>query len=178
MNVKTLCLGFLSLKDATGYEIKKDVEDGLFSHFIEASFGSIYPSLNQLAAEGLVTVREQEQTGKPDKKVYAITDAGRMALTKALCVLPAKDKFKSEFMFQMLLKDAISPEMVLLAIDKQLSDLREDLSSLAECRSEEPQSEGGAFIADYGEAVLTASVTCLEQKRVEIVRHMAAQAAE
>ena len=74
MNVRTLCLGILSLQEASGYEIKKDVEDGLFSHFIDASFGSIYPALTQLAAEGYVTVREEEQTGKPDKKVYAITD--------------------------------------------------------------------------------------------------------
>ena len=83
MNVRTLCLGILSLQEASGYEIKKDVEDGLFSHFIEASFGSIYPALTQLASEGYVTVREEEQTGKPDKKVYAITDAGRNALAKA-----------------------------------------------------------------------------------------------
>ena len=76
MNVRTLCLGILSLQEASGYEIKKDVEDGLFSHFIDASFGSIYPALTQLAAEGYVTVREEEQTGKPDKKVYAITDSG------------------------------------------------------------------------------------------------------
>ena len=65
------------LEEASGYEIKKDIEEGLFSHFIDASFGSIYPALTQLAAEGLLTVRAEEQTGKPDKKVYAITEAGR-----------------------------------------------------------------------------------------------------
>ena len=41
MNVKTLCLGFLSTREATGYEIKKEFEEGFFSHFIEASYGSI-----------------------------------------------------------------------------------------------------------------------------------------
>jgi PadR family transcriptional regulator, regulatory protein AphA len=178
MNVKTLCLGVLSLKEATGYEIKKDVEDGLFSHFIEASFGSIYPALNQLAAEGLVTVREQEQSGKPDKKIYAITEGGRAALTRSICVLPAKDKYKSEFLFQMLLQDMMSPDIVLLAIDKQLADLREDLSCIEECMLDIESSAGRAFVAGYGEAVLTASVTYLEQKKAEIARQMAAQAAE
>ena len=66
MNVRSLCLGILSTGEASGYEIKKDIEEGMFSHFIDASFGSIYPALTQLAGEGLVTVREQEQTGKPD----------------------------------------------------------------------------------------------------------------
>ena len=40
MNVRTLCLGVLSLGEATGYEIKKLLESR-FSHFYDASFGSI-----------------------------------------------------------------------------------------------------------------------------------------
>ena len=178
MNVRTLCLGILSLQEASGYEIKKDVEDGLFSHFIDASFGSIYPALTQLAGEGYVTVREEEQTGKPDKKVYAITEAGRNALAKAISVSPAKDKYKSEFLFQMLLQDYLSPEMMLVAIQKQLDDLNEDLGRIAECSHEAPIGHGSHFVADYGNAVLTAGVKCLEYKKAELLQQMAARAAE
>ncbi len=178
MNVRTLCLGILSLQEASGYEIKKDVEDGLFSHFIDASFGSIYPALTQLAAEGYVTVREEEQTGKPDKKVYAITEAGKSALARAISVSPAKDKYKSEFLFQMLLQDYLSPEMMLVAIQKQLDDLNEDLARIAECSQEPPFGHGSHFVADYGNAVLTAGVTCLEDKKAELLQQMAARAAE
>ncbi len=178
MNVRTLCLGILSLQEASGYEIKKDVEDGLFSHFIDASFGSIYPALTQLAAEGYVTVREEEQTGKPDKKVYAITDSGRNALARAISVSPAKDKYKSEFLFQMLLQDYLSPEMMLVAIQKQLDDLNEDLGRIAECSHEAPIGHGSHFVADYGNAVLTAGVKCLEYKKTELLRQMAARTAE
>lgn len=178
MNVRTLCLGILSLQEASGYEIKKDVEDGLFSHFIDASFGSIYPALTQLAAEGYVTVREEEQTGKPDKKVYAITDSGRNALARAISVSPAKDKYKSEFLFQMLLQDYLSPEMMLVAIQKQLNDLNEDLGRIAECSHEAPIGHGSHFVAGYGNAVLTAGVKCLEYKKAELLQQMAARAAE
>jgi DNA-binding PadR family transcriptional regulator len=178
MNVRTLCLGILSLQEASGYEIKKDVEDGLFSHFIEASFGSIYPALIQLAAEGYVTVREEEQTGKPDKKVYAITEAGKNALAKAISVSPAKDKYKSEFLFQMLLQDYLSPEMMLVAIQKQLDDLNEDLGRIAECGHQGPREQGSHFVADYGNAVLTAGVKCLEYKKAELLQQIAARAAE
>ena len=178
MNVRTLCLGILSLSEASGYEIKKDVEDGLFSHFIEASFGSIYPALTQLAAEGYVTVREEEQTGKPDKKVYSITEAGKNALAKAISVSPVKDKYKSEFLFQMLLQDYLSPDVMLAAIQKQLDDLNEDLGHIAECSQDQSRGMGAGFVADYGRAVLTAGVKCLEYKKAEILEHMAAQAAE
>jgi DNA-binding PadR family transcriptional regulator len=178
MNVRTLCLGILSLQEASGYEIKTDVEDGLFSHFIDASFGSIYPALTQLAAEGYVTVREEEQTGKPDKKVYAITEAGRNALARAISVSPAKDKYKSEFLFQMLLQEYLSPEIMLVAIQKQLDDLNEDLGRIAECSHEAPIGHGSHFVADYGNAVLTAGVKCLEYKKAELLQQMAARAAE
>lgn len=178
MNVRTLCLGVLALGEASGYEIKKDIEEGLFSHFIDASYGSIYPALTQLAGEGLVTVRAEEQTGKPDKKVYAITEAGRAALAKWISVTHRRDKYRSEFLFQMLLQEFISPEVMQAAIDKQLDDLKEDLERIAECRCSAEQPVGARFVADYGEAVLTAAVKVLMEKRAELLRPRTAQAAE
>jgi len=178
MNVRTLCLGVLTVGEASGYEIKKDIEEGHFSHFIDASYGSIYPALTQLHAEGLLTVRAEEQTGKPDKKVYAITEAGRQALTKAVSDVPAKDKFKSEFLFQMLMQPLLSPGAMLNAIDKQLRDLNEDLARIAECQRKEESHPGGQFVAGYGQAVLTAAVIYLEQKKAELLRQIPAAAAE
>ena len=93
MNVRTLCLGVLSSGEASGYEIKKEIEEGLFSHFIDASYGSIYPALTQLAGEGLVTVRAEEQSGKPDKKVYAVTPKGLDTLARSISVIPGRDKY-------------------------------------------------------------------------------------
>jgi PadR family transcriptional regulator, regulatory protein AphA len=178
MNVRTLCLGILSVGEASGYEIKKDIEEGMFSHFIEASYGSIYPALTQLAGEGLVTVRAEEQTGKPDKKVYAITDKGRASLAKSIAVLPAHDKYRSEFLFQMLLQQYISPETMLAAMDKQLADLKEDLARIAQCKCAEQPHAGAQFVADYGQAVLTAAVNVLIEKKAELLRQKPAQAAE
>jgi PadR family transcriptional regulator, regulatory protein AphA len=178
LNVRTLCLGYLSLREATGYEIKKDFEDGLFCHFMEASYGSIYPALNQLAVEGMVTVREEEQSGRPDKKVYAIATPGLAALRKALGVLPAQDKYKSEFLFIMLLQHHITPEHRIAAIEKQLSDLRADLGNIDECRRESGENPASNFVMGYGEAVLTAGVTYLEHKLAEMLAVNAKMAAE
>ncbi len=178
MNVRTLCLGVLSAGEASGYEIKKEIEEGLFSHFIEASFGSIYPALTQLAGEGLVTVRAEEQYGKPDKKVYAITPSGRDALARAISVVPARDKYKSEFLFQMLLQEFISRDVMLVAIDKQLTELKGELARIAECRTAASGHAGAEFVSDYGEAVLSAGVKVLTDKKTQLLRAMAPQAAE
>jgi PadR family transcriptional regulator, regulatory protein AphA len=178
MNVRTLCLGILAARPASGYEIKKDIEEGMFSHFIEASYGSIYPALTQLLNEGKLTVHAEEQSGKPDKKVYAITEDGHRALAAAVSVVPATDKFKSEFLFEMLLQEYLPAGHMLIAIDKQLGDLRADLDRIAACRLESCDMPGPAFVLDYGEAVLTASVSCLLQKRGELVAARTVLAAE
>jgi PadR family transcriptional regulator AphA len=178
MNVRILCLGVLSAGEASGYEIKKEIEEGLFSHFIEASFGSIYPALTQLAGDGLVTVRAEEQSGKPDKKVYAITPEGRKALARAIAVVPGRDKYKSEFLFQMLLQQFLTPEVMLAAIDKQLTDLKADLARIGECNCAEQPHAGARFVADYGKAVLTAAIEVLTQKKAELAGASASQAAE
>jgi PadR family transcriptional regulator, regulatory protein AphA len=164
MNVKTLCLGILSLHEASGYEIKKEIEEGLFSHFIDASFGSIYPALTQLNAEGMVSLRAEEQTSRPDKKVYAITAAGKESLAKSIVVIPARDKYKSEFLFEMLFQEFLPPEFMRLAIEKQLTDLKEDMKRIDECRVEDCVTAGSTFVTDYGEAVLGAAIKFLEIK--------------
>lgn len=170
MNIRTLCLGVLSFNEASGYEIKKEIEDGLFSHFIDASFGSIYPALTLLNAEGLVTLRAEEQTGRPDKKVYAITDAGHAALAKSLSVVPARDKYKSEFLFEMLLQHYLSPSHIIVALEKQLADLNIDLTQMNECKADPQQQRipGCDFVMGYGEAVLTAGVSYIELKLTEL----------
>jgi PadR family transcriptional regulator, regulatory protein AphA len=179
MNIRTLCLGILSFQEASGYEIKKDIEDGLFSHFIDASFGSIYPALTMLNAEGLVSLRAEEQTGRPDKKVYAITDAGHAALAKALSVVPARDKYKSEFLFEMLMQHYLEPGHIIVALEKQLADLHQDLSQMSECKADPEQQKipGCEFVLGYGEAVLTAGVRYIELKLADL-KTQALKAAE
>lgn len=164
MNIRTLCLGILTVTEASGYEIKKEIEEGMFSHFIEASYGSIYPALNQLHTEGLVTVRAEEQSGRPDKKVYAITDLGREAMAKGIAVIPARDKYKSEFLFEMLFQDMLPQAHVHLAILKQLNDLKQDLANIADCKAEGVRNAGCEFVMGYGEAVLSAGTKFLEEK--------------
>ena len=78
----------------------------------------------------------------------------------------------------MLLQQFITPSLMLAAIDKQIADLTGDLARIADCKCSEQPLAGSQFVADYGHAVLTASVNCLEQKRAELVRRIGAQAAE
>ena len=119
MNVKTLCLGILSFGDTTGYDIKKMSVDGAMSHFIDASYGSIYPALDRLTKDGLITCREEQQAGKPDRKVSSITERGRAALLEAMQGKPGADRFHAEFLFVTMFACLLDRECVTRAMDNR-----------------------------------------------------------
>ncbi|MDH5750059.1 MAG: PadR family transcriptional regulator, partial [Rhodospirillales bacterium] len=130
MDIKTLCLGALTLGDATGYEIKKQFEEGPFSYFHQASFGSIYPSLGQLSEEGLVTCTKMPQDSRPDKKVYSITPQGVEALKRALRKNPSQDKIRSEYMTMFFLADFLEEDHLREIYDDYLAYYRSNVECL------------------------------------------------
>ncbi|MGF1760109.1 PadR family transcriptional regulator [Photobacterium sagamiensis] len=79
MSLPHVILTALSNRDATGYDITKE-----FSHrvgnFWKSSHQQVYQVLNKMAGSGLVTCQLEPQEGKPDRKVYSITDLGCQAL--------------------------------------------------------------------------------------------------
>ncbi len=122
MNVRTLCLALLAHGEATGYDLKKRWTDGPFAHFVDASFGSIYPALARLEEEGLVTCREEAQPGKPARKVYSITPAGQASFVAAMSQPPGPDIFRSSFGVVAMCAPFLSAEVVRRAIDERVAE--------------------------------------------------------
>jgi len=167
MNVRTICLAILSGGDATGYEIRKQSTEGHFSFFVDASYGAIYPALARLEEEGLVTCSAEAQAGKPSRKVYSITEAGRLAFIEALSVLPEPDTFRSQFLLIAKYAELLEPEQVRMAIDRRIAALREKLD-LIENLCCEFASPGAKWTANYGVTLHKASIAYLEEHRDEL----------
>ena len=98
MNVRTICLAILYDEDATGYEIRKMSTEGDYSYFVDASYGAIYPALQKLEADALVTSRVEQQDGKPAKKIYSITQTGRREFINSRFEQLGEDEYRSEFL--------------------------------------------------------------------------------
>ena len=179
MDVRTICLAILTRGDATGYEIKKLFEEGGYGHFVEASFGSIYPALSRLTEEGLVSVRAEAQEKRPDRKVYTLTEAGRRSVTVALMKPLAEDKHRSPFLFAMLFSHLLPPDHVLSLIDDYIRQGEEKLRHL-EAVEAEAGTAGERFAVGYGRAVYRAMLDFLQDHRGEFEarREAAARAAE
>jgi len=87
--LKYALLGFLNYGDMTGYELKQ-IMDTSTQNFWHAKQSQIYMTLKKLEEKDLVVSEIEPQEGRPDRRVYALTDAGREDL-QAWVATPATD---------------------------------------------------------------------------------------
>lgn len=163
MDVRTFCLGVLTMGDASGYEIKKRLE-GPFQHFYDASFGSIYPALNRLQDEGLVTCTHEAQSKRPDKKVYALTPEGRLAFIRELSSDPGQDRVRSEFLVLMMFAELLPLRHVSKVIDDRIAALTAIVEQISgqECAESSPSHR---FVRGYGLAMYRTAIDYLNENR-------------
>lgn len=80
-------LGLLNYSDMTGYEILETFRDSL-NHFWNAQKSQVYRELTTLEKSRYINGEWVEQIGKPNKKIYSITDEGRSELLEWLANEP------------------------------------------------------------------------------------------
>ena len=85
---------------ASGLELAKRFSRSI-GFFWQATHQQIYRVLARMDADGWVTVTEVAQTGKPDKKVYDVSPAGRAALAAWLAEPTPMEPLRSELAVKM-----------------------------------------------------------------------------
>lgn len=113
-------LGALTSRDWSAYELAEQVGKGL-SDLWSGEVRQRYEAPKRLAELGLVTARTEPGDTKRPRTVYAITDAGREALTEWLATPPRPLAIQFEGMVRLLVADQGSIE-----------DLRQNLQAVAE----------------------------------------------
>lgn len=154
MNVRTLCLSILYEGEATGYEIRRLCVEGECSYFIEASFGSIYPALTRLEEDGMVTSRTEQQPGKPAKKVYSITQAGRAAFAEALAEPLGDDMFRSPFLLFARFAHILPRGLVEARAEEFLEKLIDSHGQLEQAYAARSSNAGDTWVINYGRAMM------------------------
>lgn len=154
MNVRTLCLSILYEGEATGYEIRRLCVEGECSYFVEASFGSIYPALAKLEDDKLVTSRTEQQTGKPAKKVYSITEAGRAAFAEELSGPLGDDLFRSPFLLFARYAHILPRDLVETRANEFLQRTIDSHSKLEDALSARTSNAGDKWVINYGRAIM------------------------
>ncbi|MEX0860411.1 MAG: PadR family transcriptional regulator [Cucumibacter sp.] len=163
MNVRSICLAILYEGETTGYEIRKLSTDGEYAYFVEASYGSIYPALSRLEEEKLVTSRIEQQDGKPARKVYSITEAGRRAFIDTLFNNIGDDVFRCEFLMFARFANELPADLVERRISERISMLGEHIVSLEEL--------GAKRTTNTERWVLGVGLASLNQHRDYLIKH-------
>ncbi|MCB0085502.1 MAG: PadR family transcriptional regulator [Caldilineaceae bacterium] len=93
-------LGMLSYGSMSGYDIRHFFEG--IAGFWSESYGQIYPNLNALAQEGLVTKVVEERAKGPTRHIYTITEEGRWALRQWLQQPAEPVKERNELLLKLI----------------------------------------------------------------------------
>jgi DNA-binding PadR family transcriptional regulator len=101
-------LGQLASGPSSGYEIKARLEAGA-AQFWHASYSQIYAELRRLEELGYASEERVVQDGRPNKRVYTITDDGRAALREWLGEPWGLAHLRDESLVKMTLADALLP---------------------------------------------------------------------
>lgn len=90
----------LSERPAAGLELARRFDRSI-GFFWSATHQQIYKVLRRMETDGWVTARTVEQTGRPEKREYTVTDHGHQALSDWISTTTPRAGFRSEIAVKM-----------------------------------------------------------------------------
>lgn len=99
---KYALLGVLNLMSGSGYDIKKFCDSSI-GFFWNENYGHIYPMLQKMEKEELVTKRVEQTEKKPSKNIYSITEKGKEELEQWLKLPIETEKVRSELLLKIFM---------------------------------------------------------------------------
>ena len=126
-------LGFLEYRPMSGYDLKKHFDRSV-AHFWSATQSHIYKSLENLENEGLVSSQVIQQEGKPNRKQYQITDAGRTELRRWVSTPLPVEGPRSAWLIQVFFAHDLVNEEIAGLFEKRIESLRTYLSQLQDAQ--------------------------------------------
>ncbi len=116
-------LGMLTAAPMTGYGLRKAIE-GSVGHFWQESYGQLYPTLRQLAAEGLIEGRATRGGPGRGGATYHLTGRGRSVLATWLEVPPVLEPERNEILLKVFFAGAVPPEVTARNLESVAAALR------------------------------------------------------
>ncbi|MTE13680.1 PadR family transcriptional regulator [Nocardia aurantiaca] len=109
MALRNAVLAALLEGEASGYDLAKGF-DASVANFWMATPQQLYKELDRMAAEGLIQTRVVQQERRPNKRLHAITPAGRAALHEFIDAPAKPTAIRDEMMVKVqAMTDADAP---------------------------------------------------------------------
>ncbi|MEV7005646.1 PadR family transcriptional regulator [Streptosporangium sp. NPDC051022] len=150
MSLRIALLGLLTAAGpASGYDLTKLFESSI-SNAWQARHSQIYPELNKMAADGLVTVEEEGPRGR---KTYTITEEGSRELRAWLLTKAPSRLYRSEGALRAFLLPMLEPDeaVALLRAEVTAYETRlAELETIHAAKSSQKKSDFGVYALDLG----------------------------
>ena len=163
VSARYLILGLLAQQARSAYGIKRLVRD-LNWLVGSPSFGTLYPALQTLRQEGLVTVdHASHQDGLP-KKIYNVTQAGREALQEWIDRPIAPEPSLKTFVMRLILADSLSQAGLVSLLHQRRAQVTSNLAALEDTTETQDKAIdlGQRLTLGYGSTVARAELTWLK----------------
>ncbi len=131
MSLPHAILGFLDYQPMSGYDLKKYFDQSV-THFWSATQSHIYKALEDLEEREMVESQVIQQDGKPNRKQYKITDAGRTELRRWVSTpLPVESR-REAWLIQVFFAHNLDNEEIASLFENRIERLR---ASLSQCQT-------------------------------------------
>lgn len=135
MSLEYAILGFLNYGPLSGYDLKK-VFDNTVQHFWTADQSQIYRTLSRLTERGWAEIEVIEQTERPDRKVYHITQIGRDELLLWLAGPTPESVSRSAALIQVFFFGQMEDEVIQKKFEVYAHTMRGVLNRYEELKGE------------------------------------------
>jgi DNA-binding PadR family transcriptional regulator len=137
VSLRAAILGFLAIEPTSGYTLKQRF-DGSVGSFWTATQSQIYRELHGLEGEGLVRVTAVPGAGKPDRRVYSLTQTGKAALARWLDEPLEPLVLRHPMLLKLVFAAGVPPEALDATLARFASDMRQTRAEYA-ARLEDPR---------------------------------------
>jgi PadR family transcriptional regulator AphA len=162
-SLRHFILGLLTRQPMSGYDIRRTL-NSLRWLVGNPSFGSLYPALHALLKDNLVTVDVDVRPGKPSRKIYAITDAGRQVLQQWIDQPVGPDASARAFVMRLILADSSSRAGLIAQLHQRRAQVAAHCAALKEATAQDDeQSLGRRLALEYGSALASTELDWLDR---------------
>jgi PadR family transcriptional regulator AphA len=163
VSLRHFILGVLTQQPMSGYDIRQ-VLNSVGWLVGNPSFGSLYPALHALLNDGLVTVQEEDRPGRPARKIYSITEAGRQALQEWIEQPAGPYASARAFVMRLIVADSSSRAGLITQLHQRRAQVAAHCAALKQTVEEQVNegSLGRRLALDYGLALATAEMAWLD----------------
>jgi len=165
-------LALLANKPAHGYELKQIFDSRFGTIWPPINAGQIYNTLSALERDNLVQSKEVPQRGSPSRRVYELTQKGRIMLEEWLEETSESPTLKEEFIIKLVLAYIVGKPDPLIIIDRQRQEYFKEIREINDLAANKSNEITTKLLIGAASLYIQALLKWLDQCEEELTKYV------